>query len=108
VVKTAAGSGAAPWESIELEIVRVLEAIIELRESPDYESHRLMERSPEFVGQTVGHHPGSLEKELSALQREAEELAGEIKELTGSVQSLNEGGFACFAVTGHKPRWPLC
>ena len=39
---------AAPWESIELEIVRVLEAINDLRESSNYELHRLTERSPEL------------------------------------------------------------
>ena len=65
------------WESIELEIVRVLEAMNELRESPDYELHRLTERSPEFFDETVGRHLESLEAELSALQREAETLAGE-------------------------------
>lgn len=72
-VETAAGSGAAPWESIELEIVRVVEAMNELRASPDYELHRLTERSPEFF----------VEVELAALQTEAEKLAGEIEELTG-------------------------
>ena len=49
----------------------------ELRESPDYELHRLTERSPEFFDETVGRHLESLEAELSALQREAETLAGE-------------------------------
>ena len=81
VVETAAGSGAAPWESIELEIVR--EAINDLRESRDYELHRLTEQSPEFFDETVGRHLESLETELAALQSDAEMLAGEVEELTG-------------------------
>jgi|GEM_PF-6767975 len=55
----------------------------ELREGPDYELHRLTERSPEFFDNTVGRHLESLESELAALQSEAEKLAGEIEELTG-------------------------
>jgi hypothetical protein len=71
------------WESIELEIVRVLEAMNELRESPDYELHRLTERSPEFFDETVGRYLESLERELELLKTEADELASEIEELTG-------------------------
>lgn len=82
MVETAAGSGAAPWESIELEIVRVLEAMNELRESPDYERHRLTERSPKFSDETVGRHLESLETELATLQCEAKKLSGEIEKLT--------------------------
>ena len=90
VVEPAAGSGAAPWESIELEIVRVLEALNELRESPDYELHRLTERSPEFFDETVGRHLESLETDLAALQSEAEKLAVEIEELTGEAAALGD------------------
>ena len=55
----------------------------ELRESPDYELHRLTERSPEFFDETVSRHLESLETEMAALQGEAEKLAEEIEELTG-------------------------
>ncbi len=81
------------WESIELEIVRVLEAMNELRESPDYELHRLTERSPEFFDETVGLHLECLETELALLQSEANTLAREIEELTGRGQrALRECG----------------
>ena len=96
VVETAAGSDAAPWESIELEIVRVLEAMNELHESPDYELHRLTEQTPEFFDETVGRHLESLETELAALQGEAETLAGEIEELTGVGDELG-------VASGRKP-----
>ena len=52
------------WESIELEIIRVLEAGHALRESPDYELHRLTTQTPAFFDETVRRHVESLEKEL--------------------------------------------
>ena len=73
------------WESIELEILRVLEAGNALRESPDYVLHRLTTQSPAFFDETVRRHVESLEKELAELESEAEELAREIAELTGEV-----------------------
>ena len=75
----------------------MLEAINELHGSPDYELHRLTERSPEFFDETVGRHLES----LAALQSEAETLAGEIEELTGGhcvVQRIH-------AVTENRGFW---
>ncbi len=72
------------WESIELEIVRVLEALNALRESPDYELHRLTTRSPAFFDETVGRHIETLEKEIGGLEIQAGELEREIAELTGA------------------------
>ena len=71
------------WESIELEIVRVLEALNALRESPDYELHRLTTRNPAFFDETVGRHIASLEKEIEGLAGQAAELEREIAELEG-------------------------
>ncbi|MEO8350877.1 MAG: exonuclease, partial [Chthoniobacteraceae bacterium] len=71
------------WESIELEIIRVLEAMNALKESPDYELHRLTTQTPALFDETVERHVESLEKELAALEKEADELAKEIEELTG-------------------------
>ena len=70
-------------DSIELEIIRVLEASHALRESPDYELHRLTTQTPAFFDETVRRHVESLEKEAAVLESEAEELAKEIEELTG-------------------------
>ena len=78
------------WESIELEIIRVLEAINQLKDSPDYELHRLTTQSPAFFDETVRRHVESLEKELSTLQTQADELAQEIKELTGETPGIQE------------------
>lgn len=71
------------WESIELEIIRVLKAINQLKESPDYELRRLTTQTPAFFDETVKRHIESLEKEVAVLESEAEQLAAEIEELTG-------------------------
>ena len=75
------------WESIELEIVRVLEASNQLQESPDYELHRLTENNPAVFDETVTRHIEKLETELALLGTEASELAKEIEELTGEVET---------------------
>ena len=61
----------------------MLEAGNALKESPDYELHRLTTQTPAFFDETVCRHVGSLEKEMASLESEAEELAKEIEELTG-------------------------
>ena len=71
------------WTRIELEIIRVLEAGNALKESPDYELHRLTTQTPAFFDETVRRHVESLEKELGLLESEAEGLARKIEELTG-------------------------
>ncbi len=79
-------------DSIELEIIRVLEAGHALKESPDYELHRLTTQTPVFCDETVRRHVESLEKELGLLETEAEELAKEIEELKGERAIGSEGG----------------
>ena len=49
------------WTRIELEIIRVLEAGHALRESPDYELHRLTAQTPAFFDETVRRQVESLE-----------------------------------------------
>ena len=71
------------WESIELEIIRVLDAINQLKESPDYELHRLTVQTPAFFDETVRRQVAGLEKEVAVLETQADELAKEIEELTG-------------------------
>ena len=78
------------WESIELEIIRVLEAGNALKESPDYEMHQLTTQTPAFFDETVRLQVVSLEKELTVLESEAQELAEEIEELTGDSAFGNE------------------
>ncbi len=70
------------WESIELKILRVLEAQNELRESADYELLRLTEQTPGLFEETVQRRIEILELELEQLQSEADGLAREMEELT--------------------------
>ena len=63
--------------------MRVIEASNALKESPDYELHRLTTQTPAFFDETVKRHVEGLEKELTTLENEATELAKEIEELTG-------------------------
>ena len=61
----------------------MLEASNALKESPDYELHRLTTQTPAFFDETVKRHVASLEQEVAVLESQAEELAEEIEELTG-------------------------
>lgn len=66
----------------------MLEAINALKESPDYELHRLTTQTPAFFEETVRRHVESLEKELAVLESQAAELAKEIEELTGEAPGI--------------------
>ena len=70
----------------------MLEAINQLKESPDHELHRLTTRTPAFFDETVRRHVEDLEKELGLLDKEAAELAQEIEELTGESAIGREHG----------------
>ena len=61
----------------------MLEAVNQLKESPDYELHRLTTQTPAFFDEAVNRHVEDLEKELATLATQADELAKEIEELTG-------------------------
>ena len=66
----------------------MLEASNALKESPDYELHRLTIQTPAFFDETVQRHVEGLEKELAVLESEAVELAREIEELTGEAVGI--------------------
>ena len=68
------------WESLELEILRVLEATNRLRASPEFELYALTAKQPAL-----------LEKEISRLASEAERLGREIGELTGKAGPETDG-----------------
>jgi hypothetical protein len=72
------------WESLELEILRVLEATHRLRESPEWELCQLTAKNPEMLDGVVAKQIAGLEKEIGALTSEAERLGKEIEELTGT------------------------
>lgn len=74
-------------ETLQLEIIAVLEALNRLRESPDYELCQLSEKKPGLVDELAAERKKLLEKERGELQAQAEKLAEEIKELGGETAS---------------------
>ena len=94
------------WESIELEIIRVLEAINALKESPDYELHRLTAQRPAVFDETVRRYIEALAKEVAVLEREASVLAQEIEELTGEVVATQIKRFPLRLALAGRPHVP--
>jgi len=71
------------WESLELEILSVLEATNRLRESPEFELYELTAKQPEMLDGVVAKQTAGLEVEIAKLKSEAERLEKAIEELTG-------------------------
>ena len=71
------------WESLEMEILAVLEATNRLRESPEFELLGLTAKEPALFDRVVAKHTAVLEKEIAGLTSEAEGLENEITGLTG-------------------------
>ncbi len=75
------------WESLELEIVRVLESTNRLRESAEYELAQLVEKQPGLLDAVAAKRIAALDAEVAELKTElkteAARLAVKIGELTG-------------------------
>jgi hypothetical protein len=74
-------------ETLQLEIIAVLESLNRLRGSPDYELCQLSERKPGVLDELAAERRKLLEKESAELQQQADKLAEEIKELGGGEES---------------------
>jgi DNA polymerase III epsilon subunit-like protein len=74
-------------ETLQLEIITVIESLNQLRESPDYELCRISEQKPSVLDELAADRKKLLEKESADLQAQANRLAEEIKELHGSEPS---------------------
>ena len=74
-------------ETLQLEIIAVLESLNRLRESPDYELCQLSEKKPGVLDELAAERKKILEKERAELEKQAAGLAEEIKELSGHVDS---------------------
>jgi hypothetical protein len=72
------------FNSLEAEILAVIEATDALKESPDYELYQITEREPAVFERVIAQQIAGIEVELAELKAEAERLAGEIEELTGA------------------------
>jgi DNA polymerase-3 subunit epsilon len=74
-------------ESLQLEIIAVIESLEQLKESAEYELCGIVEQRPDVLEELAAKRAKLLEKESKNLQREAEKLAEEIKELSGEMAS---------------------
>jgi hypothetical protein len=75
------------WESLELEIVRVLESTNRLRGSAKYELAQLVEKQPGLLDAVAARRIAALDAALAGLKTEAARLAAELGELTGEAAS---------------------
>jgi DNA polymerase III epsilon subunit-like protein len=71
------------YETLQLEIIGVIESLGQLRESPEYELWQISEKKPGVLDELAAERAKALEKERAELEKEAERLAGEIEELAG-------------------------
>jgi hypothetical protein len=71
------------FNSLEAEIIAVIEATDALKESPDYELYQITEQKPEVFERVVEQQIAGITEELIGLKTEAERLEKEIVELSG-------------------------
>ena len=71
------------YETLQLEIITVIESLGSLRESPDYELCQISEQKPGVLNELTAERAKLLEKESAELEAQASRLAEEIKELNG-------------------------
>ena len=70
-------------ESLQLEIIAVIESLEQLKESAEYELCGIVEQRPGVLDELAAERTKLLEQESAELQQQAEKLADEIKELSG-------------------------
>jgi hypothetical protein len=68
-------------ESLQLEIIAVIEALEQLKESAEYELCDVADQSPRVLDELASERIRSLEQESAELQQQAKKLADEIQEL---------------------------
>ena len=67
-----------------LKIIEVIEATIQLKESPDYELYDLMQRDASILDTVSEKQKQDIERECGSLTGEAQDLANQIEELAGA------------------------
>lgn len=71
------------FNSLEAEIIAVIEATDALKESPAYELYQITEREPEVLESVVQKQIEGINEELTRLKTDADRLKKEIAELSG-------------------------
>ena len=78
------------YDSLQVRLLATLEELDRLRESHDYELHRLSQQRPELLDQVADAQAETLRAEIATLETEADRLAEEITALTGSPDILTD------------------
>ena len=71
------------FNSLEAEIIAVIEATNALKDSPDYELYQMTEQKPEVFERVVEQQIAGIKEELTVLKTDAARLEREIEELSG-------------------------
>ncbi len=73
------------YESLQVRILATLEELARLRESSDYELHRLSQERPELLETIAEQQAEAIRAEIAMLEEEARRLGEEIEGLTGAL-----------------------
>lgn len=71
------------YETLQLEIIAVIESLNRLRESPEFELCQICEKKPGVLDELASERARLLEQESAELETQAAKLADEIRELAG-------------------------
>ena len=74
-------------ETLQLEIIAVIESLNRLKESPDYELCQLSDQNPTMLDELAAERAKLLSEESAELEKRAGQLAQEIAELSGQTPS---------------------
>jgi predicted nucleic acid-binding Zn-ribbon protein len=77
------------FEALQFRIVSILDALNELKESPQYELHRLSSLHPNYLQQTAQEHASALAAEIKDLETQAVQLDSEISEISGNKSAMD-------------------
>ena len=69
------------YTTLQLEVIKIIELLGELRDSPDYELYKLSEVNRAVIEEVAQEQIENLDQEIEALQTKANTLKGEIEEL---------------------------
>jgi len=71
------GKEVSPYETLQLEIIGVIESLGQLRESAEYELWRIGGKKAGVLGELAAERARALEKESAELEKEAEQANAE-------------------------------
>ena len=71
------------WNALQSKIISVIQAIEELKQTPEHEIYIISEKNRTFLNGVIEKQQSGIEKEINSLRKEANSLKHEIEQLTG-------------------------